>query len=91
MLHKYTPLSPTWDVAKYSPDKEKSIDIGAFWNLIQSIRHPVKISKTLIVLSRDEQISHLPSGFEKVISVILFCETSSKVLTLLSPFFALRI
>jgi hypothetical protein len=78
-------------VTKYSPDREKSIDIGAFLKIIQSIRHPVKISNTFIVLSRDEQISHLLSGFEKVISVILFYETFSKILTFLRPFFALSI
>ena len=30
LLHKYTPLSPTCDVTKNSPESEKSIDTGAF-------------------------------------------------------------
>jgi len=79
------PFSPTCEVAKNSPESEKSMERGALLNWIQSIRLPVKISKTLIVLSNEDTISQLLSGFEKHRSVMRFYDTSGNDLTFLSP------
>lgn len=49
------------------------------------------MSNTFIDLSSEAITSHLQSGFEKHMSVILFCETSLKVLTLAKPFLAFKI
>ena len=62
MDHKHTALEFRCDVAKYSPDGEKSIDRGACSNFIQSTNDPVTISHTLMQQSIDELISHLESG-----------------------------
>lgn len=70
--HKNTAFELIWDVARNSPDGEKSIESGAFLNLNQSISDPVTMSHTLIHLSRLEHKSHLWSGCEKQTSVILF-------------------
>ena len=69
--HKYTALEFKCEVAKNSPEGEKSMLSGAFLNLIQSMSEPVTISHTRMHLSRLEQISHLWSGYEKHRSVIL--------------------
>lgn len=87
--HKYTALEPKCEVAKNSPDGEKSIDIGALWNYTQSTKLPVNISHTLIHLSNDEQIIHFESGYEKQISVTLLVAAYSNTLTFFSPFLAL--
>jgi hypothetical protein len=77
------------EVARNSPDGEKSIDNGAFLNLNQSMSEPVTISHTRIHLSRLEQRSQRWSGCEKQTSVILLCAQLSNCLTLVRPVFAL--
>jgi hypothetical protein len=49
------------------------------------------MSNTFSDLSKDVHISHLQSGCEKQMSVILLALTFSKDLTSLRPFFTLRI
>lgn len=62
LLQRNTAFEPTWQVARYSPESEKSIDKGALLKTTQSIRAPVRISNTFKDLSRDETKSHLLSG-----------------------------
>lgn len=59
LLHKNTAFEFMCEVAKNSPEGEKSNDSGAFLNLNQSINDPVTMSQTLTHLSRLEQRSHL--------------------------------
>ena len=88
---RQTALEPTWEVAKNSPDGEKSKEIGALLNLTQSTRDPVKISHTLIHLSRDEHITHFESGYEKQMSVILLVAACLNSLTFFNPDLAFTI
>lgn len=88
---RYTALEPTCVVAKNSPDGEKSKDIGAFLNWTQSTNDPVKISQTLIHLSKDEHITQRESGYEKQISVILLFAACLNSLTFFKPVLAFTI
>jgi len=49
------------------------------------------MSQTLTHLSKEEQITHLESGNEKQMSVILLLAASLKSLTFTSPFLIFRI
>jgi len=89
--HKYTAFEFKCEVARNSPDGEKSTLKGAFLNLTQSIKAPVTMSHTLMHLSRLLQMSHLWSGWEKHKSVILFSAAASNSLTFFKPVLALRI
>lgn len=60
--HRKTDLEPTWEVARNSPDGEKSKEMGARLNYTQSTREPVRMSHTLMHLSSDEHMTHFESG-----------------------------
>jgi hypothetical protein len=60
------------EVARNSPEGEKSIDSGAYLNYTQSTKQPVTMSQILTDLSIDEQSNHFESGLEKHMSVIRF-------------------
>lgn len=83
--HMKTALLFMCEVARNSPDGEKSIERGAFLNRTQSTRLPVIMSQTRMLRSIEEQRSHLESGCEKQMSVILFQAALAKNLTLLRP------
>jgi len=66
-----------------SPEGAKSMVMGACLKVIQSMRRPVSKSHTRMLLSKELANSHLESGYEKHISVILFLAAFSKVLMVL--------
>ena len=78
------------EVARNSPDGEKSKESGAFLNLTQSTRDPVTMSHTRMLQSIELHSNHLESGCEKQMSFILFSAAFGKYLTFLRPDLAFR-
>lgn len=74
---------PRCEVAMNSPEGERSMEIGAWLNEIQSISWPVSKSQTLIEESKEEQSIHFPS-WEKLRSVMRLLAARSKLRTSLS-------
>ena len=73
------------EVARNSPEGEKSKESGAFLNLTQSTRDPVMMSHTLMLQSIELHNNHLESGCEKHMSLILFSAAFGKYLTFFKP------
>ena len=82
---KYTAFEFRWEVAKNSPDGEKSRLRGAFLCLNQSTSKPVTVSQKRLHLSKLLHISHFWSGWLKQTSVILLLSAFSKCLTFCKP------
>ena len=73
------------EVARNSPEGEKSKESGAFLNFTQSTREPVTMSQTRMLQSIELHSNHLESGYEKQMSLILFSPAFGKCLTFLRP------